>query len=151
MNKKLIIALNCTWGIILTFIGLIASLVCLATGKFNIKKCKNSPLIAIVLKSDYSMGSATLGLFCITGKYNYEHGIVDAPIEFSVMDHEWGHTIQNALTGPAMIIVALCSLIWCGIIHPLKKKKDPSLSYYSFWTESWANELGLQYKVNTLK
>lgn len=149
MNKK-IIALNWSWGIIMNLVGLIASLICLATGKFEMKKCPNSPLIAIVLKSDYNMGSATLGMFCITGKYNYEHGMVDDSIDFTVMDHEWGHTIQNAIAGPGMIVIALCSLIWCTIIYTSKRKKDPSLSYYSYWTESWANDLGLKYKNKTL-
>ena len=159
MKTKIIITiLNWTWGIITNIIGLIASLICLATGLFEIKKCPNSPLIAIVLK-DYSrnMGSATLGMFCITGRTNYYAFISSTEFKdkeitnFSVTDHGWGHKIQNALVGPLFLLVALCSVIWCGIIHPLKKKKDPSISYYSFWTEKWANKLGLWYKEKVAK
>ena len=147
-----IIVFNWTWGIFMSLIGAIATGVCMITGKFEIKKCANSPLIAVVLKSDRSMGSATLGMFCISGKYNYEHGIVSevAP-DFVVMDHEWGHTIQNAIVGPFMAIVAICSVVWCGITHPAAKKKDNNVSYYSYWTEKWANYLGKHYKDVTLE
>ena len=159
MKTKIItIVLNWTWGIIINIIGALASLVCLATGLFEVKKCPNSPLLAIVLK-DYShtMGSATLGMFCITGRTNYYAFISSKEFKdkevtnFSVMDHEWGHTIQNAIVGPLFLLVALCSVTWCGIIYSLKRKKDPSLSYYSFRTEKWANKLGLWYKEKVAK
>ena len=113
----------------MSLVGALVAGICLATTKFEAKKCPNSPLIAIVLKSDKSMGSATMGMFCITGKGNYEHGTAERGL--TIMDHEWGHTIQNALVGPFMIIVSICSVIWCNCGHPTEGG-----SYYSYWTEN---------------
>ena len=50
--------------------------------------------------------------------------------------HEYGHTIQSLILGPLyFLIVGLPSVIW-GMV------KKPEQSYFSFYTEKWANHLG---------
>jgi len=58
-----------------------------------------------------------------------------------LIKHEYGHTIQSKkLLLFYLPIIGLPSLIWnkCFKQYRLKKQK----SYYSFYTESWANKLG---------
>lgn len=55
--------------------------------------------------------------------------------------HEYGHTIQSKYLGLFyLLIVGLPSIIWAGCFKNYRKKNN--ISYYSFYTESWANRLG---------
>lgn len=57
-----------------------------------------------------------------------------------VLKHEKGHTIQSYYLGWLyLIVIALPSLIWCGCFDKYRKKHG--ISYYSFYTEKWANKL----------
>lgn len=56
-------------------------------------------------------------------------------------DHEWGHTIQSLILGPLyLIVIGLPSIIWAGCFKWYRKKYHKS--YYSFYTEKWADKLG---------
>lgn len=58
--------------------------------------------------------------------------------------HEYGHTIQSHILGPLyLIVIALPSLTWAGLGGKYREKTGKS--YYSFYTEAWAEKLG---KVN---
>lgn len=55
--------------------------------------------------------------------------------------HEYGHTRQSKYLGPFyLLVIGLPSLLWasCGKEYRQKHNK----SYYSFYTERWANKLG---------
>lgn len=55
--------------------------------------------------------------------------------------HEYGHTIQSKYLGPLyLIVIGLPSLIWAGCFKNYRKKNN--VSYYDFYTESWADKLG---------
>lgn len=55
--------------------------------------------------------------------------------------HEYGHTIQSKVLMPLYVpIIGLPSLIWNRFFKRYRKKRKKS--YYSFYTESWANRLG---------
>jgi len=62
--------------------------------------------------------------------------------------HEYGHQLQSYILGPLyLLVIGLPSGLWCWFIQDLvnknrKKKGKPTLSYYWFYTESWANKLG---------
>lgn len=57
--------------------------------------------------------------------------------------HEYGHTVQSIILGPLFLpIIALPSLLWCGLPAAIRYRKKNSVSYYSFYTEKWANYLG---------
>lgn len=55
--------------------------------------------------------------------------------------HEYGHTKQSLLLGWLyLIIIGLPSIIWAGCFGNYRAKHR--VSYYAFYTESWADKLG---------
>jgi hypothetical protein len=55
--------------------------------------------------------------------------------------HEYGHTIQSHKLGLVyLLVIGLPSLIWAGCFEKYRKKHG--VSYYSFYTEKWADKLG---------
>lgn len=52
--------------------------------------------------------------------------------------HEYGHSRQSMFLGPLyLIVIGLPSLIWAAWWH-----EGRGVSYYSFYTERWADRLG---------
>lgn len=57
--------------------------------------------------------------------------------------HEYGHTIQSLILGAIyLIVIGIPSTLWGFIPKLSKKRKDKQISYFSFFTEHWANRLG---------
>ncbi len=57
--------------------------------------------------------------------------------------HEYGHTVQSLLLGPLYLIaIGIPSTLWGFLPSLNRKRRDEGLSYFSFFTESWANVLG---------
>jgi uncharacterized protein YjaZ len=55
--------------------------------------------------------------------------------------HEYGHTVQSKYLGWLyLLVIGLPSFIWAGCFAEYRKKTGKS--YYSFYTESWADKLG---------
>ena len=55
--------------------------------------------------------------------------------------HEYGHTVQSRYLGWFyLLIIGLPSLLWAGCFKGYRKKHN--ISYYAFYTESWADKLG---------
>lgn len=55
--------------------------------------------------------------------------------------HEYGHSIQSKILGPLyLIIIGLPSIVWAGLFK--NYRKETGTSYYSFYTEKWADKLG---------
>ncbi len=55
--------------------------------------------------------------------------------------HEYGHTLQSRKLGWLyLFVIGLPSIIWAGCFDNYRKKHNKS--YYSFYTERWADELG---------
>ena len=53
-------------------------------------------------------------------------------------NHEYGHTRQSLYLGPFyLLIVGIPSLLWAWYWKPSR-----GVSYYSFYTEKWADKLG---------
>lgn len=58
-----------------------------------------------------------------------------------LIKHEYGHTIQSKYLGWFyLLIIGLPSIIWAGCFKEYRKKHN--ISYYSFYTEKWADKLG---------
>ena len=79
------------------------------------------------------VGSLSLGeyIFLCPGHYGNEDTI----------KHEFGHTLQSRRLGWLYLIaIALPSITWAGCFGWYRKKYGKS--YYSFYTEKWADELG---------
>lgn len=59
----------------------------------------------------------------------------------NLIKHEYGHTIQSKLLMPLYLqVVGIPSLLWNRLFKGYRRRKNKS--YYSFYTESWANRLG---------
>ena len=55
--------------------------------------------------------------------------------------HEYGHTTQSKYLGWVyLLVIGLPSLIWAGCFKSYRKKHN--ISYYTFYTEKWADKLG---------
>ena len=127
------IIFQCSWGIIQTLAGLIMCLI-----SYGEKHMFYKGSIATFWKRPYGI---SLGLFIFippqarfynADKYHFS----DDEIRERLVVHEYGHTIQSLILGPFyFLIVGLPSVIW-GMV------KKPDQSYFSFYTEKWANHLG---------
>lgn len=57
--------------------------------------------------------------------------------------HEYGHTIQSLVLGPMyLVIIGVGSTIWGWLPSLAKKRHEQQISYFAFFTESWANRWG---------
>ena len=55
--------------------------------------------------------------------------------------HEQGHTKQSMMLGPLyLFVIGIPSAIWCHFFKGYRQKHN--ISYYSFYCEKWADELG---------
>ena len=119
---------QCTWGIIQSALG---ALMCLLFRHGNHYMFHG----AVVTEWKYSCG-ISLGMFIfIEGNHG---GISDK----SVLVHEYGHTIQSLLLGPLYLLaIGIPSITWASLPFLRRKRKREGISYYSFYTERWANRL----------
>ncbi len=121
------VLLQCTWGCVQTFVGLLLLLWCVI-----VKRKK--PFIyndSIVCELPNKSGSLSVGLFF----FLHPKAIND---EYTKR-HEWGHTRQSLLLGPLyMPLIAFPSMIWCNCFRKYREKNN--VSYFLFYTEKWANK-----------
>ena len=60
------------------------------------------------------------------------------PLHKATVLHEYGHCIQSRLLGPFyLFVIGIPSILWA-----LWWKPGRSVSYFSFFTERWADRLG---------
>ena len=128
MNKQLYYILSFTWGIIMTFIGLISAL-CLTC----IGRKANTYNGCLHFKVGKNWGGVSLGIVIITD---------DEPTE-QVLKHEYGHTIQNAMYGILFpFIVAIPSALRYQKRRLLKTKGAEPQPYDAVWYEGQATAFG---------
>ena len=64
-----------------------------------------------------------------------------APRVQQYIRHEYGHAIQSKYLGPIyLFVIGIPSLVWNVCFRKYREKKNKS--YYDFYTEKWADELG---------
>jgi hypothetical protein len=141
-HRWLYYLLACTWGIIMTVVGLIVTGV-LAVARLFVKD--KSKIVFKPYHWIYSIsvgprfwGGCELGL-CFLRDHK-SRGTLNA--------HEFGHTFQNCLLGPLFpFMVAFPSMIW---YHSRKNNKEKAKKPYdSYWFEDAATQCGL-YVIRTL-
>ena len=127
MKKFLFYLVQWTWGIIQNLLGLIL---------FLFLAGRNHRVFHGAVVTTWKLGSSlSLGMFIFTAR----------PYDLKLIQHEYGHTVQSLILGPVWsLVIGLPSLIWCGCFS--KHREKHNVSYYSFYTESWANKLGEKYK-----
>lgn len=82
---------------------------------------------------DVKCGSLSLGeyVFLCPSHYGDEQ----------VLKHEKGHSVQSRYLGWLyLFVIGIPSFIWAGCFGGYRKKHN--VSYYSFYTEKWADKLG---------
>lgn len=138
---KILYALwQCSFGILQTVLGFILFLC-------NIN-CRHYRYHGAVITEWKNNSSVSLGLFVfVTAEpFFYEKVKNEASKEEAakrLLVHEYGHTIQSLILGPLYLIaIGIPSAYWG--FSPLlgKMRKTRKISYFSFYTESWANVLG---------
>lgn len=59
----------------------------------------------------------------------------------TTLNHEKGHTKQSFYLGWLyLLVIGLPSIVWAGCFKKYRARKNKS--YYSFYTEKWADRLG---------
>ena len=122
--KTLLTILLYIWQLPQNLVGLILKLIYKADNKVAYKD-----KTILVCKS--FKGGISLADTVIVSKYPITQST------WNTVKHEWGHTRQSLYLGPLyLIIIGIPSLIWAAI------HTDKIGSYYSFYTERWADKLG---------
>ena len=120
-----------TWCLPQTLLGSMVFLFFKLTDKKLV--VKNYQAQSVLVISTKMRGGLSLGMFLFSGKY-------DEPFATHLAKHEYGHCIQSMILGWLyLIVIGLPSLGW-AMVHGLSRFRDQS--YYSFYTEHWANKLG---------
>ena len=140
MKAVLYIVWQCTWGILQTLLGFAHFLIYI--------KSKHYFYHGAIVTEWNNRSSVSLGLFVfVTAEpYFYEKLKEEYSMEElskRLLVHEYGHTIQSLLLGPLyLIVIGIPSTLWGFLPYYNKKRKDERLSYFSCFTESWANACG---------
>ena len=133
-------AVQCTWGLPQTLLGFAVLLA-------NLRRPHRTYHGAIVTEwKDTS--SVSLGMFVfVTAEPYFCEKLKDS---FSkdelcrrLLVHEYGHTVQSLILGPLyLIVMGIPSTLWGFSPLAAKKRRERKISYFDFFTESWANRLG---------
>lgn len=133
-NKTIYYILNFTWGIIMNIFGLIGAGAMLALGKKPIRHAGS-----IVFRTGHNWGGVSLGIFSFICEESGQH----------TLDHEFGHSLQNALYGPLFpFIVAIPSFIHYHIFNYNQKHGIPNEDYDAAWFEGQATDWGTKTAKN---
>jgi hypothetical protein len=130
---------QCTWGFLQTLLGLFMFLIHNKSKHFWYH---GALVTAWKLKS-----SVSLGMFVfVADEPFFAKKYRDISIEEHskmLLVHEYGHTIQSLILGPLyLILMGIPSTVWGFLPSAAKLRKEKQVSYFSFFTESWANVLG---------
>lgn len=125
---------QCTYGAIQTLLGFLMFLKYIKNPRYTFHG-------AIV--TEWNSGSSlSLGMFLFVS-VGYKEKPETSELYKKLVVHEYGHTIQSLVLGPLyLIIVGLPSILWAALPPFRKMRREKKISYYSFYTESWANAWG---------
>lgn len=135
----LYILVQISWGFLQSLLGFIVFLANLKAEHFTYHG-------AIVTKWK-GMSSVSLGMFVfVTEKPYFAEKLPqysESELSSRLLVHEYGHTVQSLILGPLyLILMGIPSTLWGFLPYLAKKRREEKLSYFSFFTERWANRLG---------
>lgn len=140
MSKTLFWILSWTWGFPMTFIG---SLIFILLQLAGIKPSKNQYGWVFEIGKDW--GGVEMGPFAIVNENPSQH----------ILDHEFGHSLQNCYIGPLMPFISIASAIRYWYREYLTRVKGMKYSelpdYDDIWFEGTATYLGKHYHKFTNK
>lgn len=140
MKSVLYCIWQCTWGFLQTLLGFLNFILHI--------RDKHYFYHGAVITEWKDKSSVSLGMFVfVTGEPYFYDKLKD---EYSMEElsqrllvHEYGHTIQSLILGPLYLIaMGIPSTVWGFLPYLNKKRKEEGISYFSFFTEKWANYLG---------
>ncbi len=92
--------------------------------------------------------SVSIGMFIFLTERPYFYEKLKDEFEMEELSqrllvHEYGHTVQSLILGPLYLIaMGIPSTLWGFLPGLNRKRKEQGISYFSFFTEKWANRLG---------
>ena len=128
-----------TWGILQSLLGLIVFLLHCRRPHFTYHG-------AVVTRWPRP-SSVSLGMFIfLTDAPYFAEKLKDSyskeELSGRLLVHEYGHTVQSLLLGPLYLpLMGIPSTLW-GFLPAAQRKRKAGVSYFSFFTEKWANRLG---------
>lgn len=131
---------QCTWGLAQTLLGLVVYL--------KHKNDKHYDYHGAKITEWNDKSSVSLGMFIfVTAEPYFCDKLKDEyskeELSRRLLVHEYGHTIQSLLLGPLyLIVIGIPSTLWGFLPQLNKKRREEQISYFSFFTEKWANILG---------
>ena len=126
--KTLYYILNLTWGLPLTLAGALVAFFLILTGR-----CPKRHGGCFYFNVGNDWGGMNLGLFFFTDNW-------DSP---SIKNHEYGHSLQNAIWGPLMIfVIAIPSAIRYQVFMYRIKHHKENPPYDAIWFEGQATKWG---------
>ncbi|MBQ7776442.1 MAG: hypothetical protein IJ379_11045 [Lachnospiraceae bacterium] len=131
---------QCTWGCLQSMLGLINFLL-------HIKE-RHYFYHGAVITEWKDKSSVSLGMFVFVTAEPYFYEKLKAEyskeeLSSRLLVHEYGHTIQSLILGPVyLLVIGIPSTLWGFLPYFNKKRIQEGLSYFSFFTEKWANQLG---------
>lgn len=140
MKKILYLIWQCTWGCLQSALGLIVFLLHLRDRHYFYH--------GAVITEWKDKSSVSLGMFVFVtaepffyDKLKEDHTMEE--LSRRLLVHEYGHTIQSLVLGPLyLVVIGIPSTLW-GFLPSLNRmRQTKGVSYFSFYTEKWANKLG---------
>ena len=129
---------QCTWGILQTVMGLIVFLA--------YSRNKHYFYHGALVTEWKNSSSVSLGMFIFIAEKPYKKLMKEYSLqELSdrLLVHEYGHTIQSLILGPLyLFVIGIPSVLWANLFWFKRKRKVERISYFSLFTEKWANHLG---------
>ena len=131
---------QCTWGILQTALGAAVFLLH--------RNCPHFTYHGAVVTRWSNPSSVSLGMFVFVTEtpFFYEklkEDYTEAELSRRLLVHEYGHTIQSLILGPAyLIVMGIPSTLWGFLPSLNRRRREEQISYFSFFTERWANRLG---------
>ena len=130
---------QCTWGLPQTLLGLVVFLCH--------RRDEHFAYHGAIVTRWKGKSSVSLGMFVFITAEPYFHDKLKN--RFSMQEladrllvHEYGHTIQSLILGPLYLIaMGIPSTLW-GFLPACASIRRRGVSYFAFFTESWANALG---------
>ena len=132
--------IQCTWGFLQTMLGFLVFL--------DHRKARHYTYHGAIVTEWDNMSSVSLGMFVfVTQKPFFREKLSssysEAALSKRLLVHEYGHTVQSLILGPLyLILMGIPSTIWGFLPNLRKKRREEKISYFSFFTEKWANILG---------
>ncbi len=129
-----------TWGIVQTLLGFIIFLLHIRRKHFLYHG-------AIVTVGD-NPSSVSIGAFVFITDEPYfypkhKDAFTKEELSARLLVHEYGHTVQSLILGVLYLpVMGVPSTLWGFLPSCAKKRKEQGISYFSFFTERWANALG---------